>query len=1073
MGDTAILIVEDEAIVARDLRQRLRDMGYNVVGIASRGEEAIEKAQTLHPDLTLMDIHLASEMDGIQAATVIRQTCHIPVIFLTAYADEGTLSRAKITEPFGYILKPFEERELQTTIEIGLYRHRSEITMRESEKRYRNLVDNSTGLISTHDMEGRLLSVNPAGARALGYEAAEVIGRNMREFITPRLQGTFGPYLEEIRAKGSAEGKIYIVTRQGDERTWFFRNVLLEEDGKPYVQGYAQDITELQRAERALAEERNLLRMLMDSTPDTIYFKDRESRFLRVNRAMVERFHVERPEDMIGKSDFDFFTREHAQPAYDDEQQILRTGQPIIAKEERETWEDGSVSWVSSTKLPLINPKGEIVGTCGITRDTTERHLVEESVRRQNEYLTALHETTLGLMRRLDVQELLHEILRRAAKLVGTEHGYIFVHEPGQTEIEMRVGTGVYASRVGTRGRFGAGLAGTVWQTGEPVVVADYRKWQGRLPDPSRDVLRAVAGVPLKSGEQFIGVIGLAYTDEGRKFSPEELDALNRFAELASLALDNARLYEAAQRELAERKRAEEETRQAQEFLSQIVENIPHTIYVKDARDLRFVRWNRAGEELMGMSRAHMIGKTDHDLHPEAEVVHVDAKDHETLASGKMLDIPEETIETPQKGRRTMHTKKIPIMDEDGKPVYLLGISEDITEYKKADEQRQALERKLLETQKLESLGVLAGGIAHDFNNLLVSVLGNVGLVLLDLEPTSPVRESIEQIKIAAQRAADLTKQMLAYSGKGKFVMQSVNLNTLIQEMTQLLRVSISKNASLKFNMAKDLPLVEVDATQIRQIMMNLIVNASDAIGAKPGVITISTGSLFADRQYLSETFMAPELKEGSYIFLEVADTGVGMDAETQKKIFDPFFTTKFTGRGLGLAAVLGILRGHEGAIKVYSEVGQGTVFRLLLPCKDQLAAAPLQEPKSFKHGKGTILVVDDEEVVRMVTKRMLERFGYTPLIAEDGFAGLEMLKQHKNEVDCVLLDMTMPRMSGEETYKEIMKLKPDAKVVLMSGYTEMEANRRFKGEGLAGFMQKPYTPEDLQERLSTALNPK
>ncbi|MGE5139875.1 MAG: response regulator, partial [Rudaea sp.] len=387
--------------------------------------------------------------------------------------------------------------------------------------------------------------------------------------------------------------------------------------------------------------------------------------------------------------------------------------------------------------------------------------------------------------------------------------------------------------------------------------------------------------------------------------------------------------------------------------------------------------------------------------------------------------------------------------------------------------ERKHLEQRLKESQKLESIGLLAGGIAHDFNNLLVSVLGNVGLVLLDLDPMSPVREPIEQIKIAAQRAADLTKQMLAYSGKGRFLMQAVNVNSLFEEMSQLLRVSISKSASLKFNLAPDLPLIEADATQIRQIVMNLIVNASDAIGTKPGTITVSTGSLRADKSYLSQTFMSPDLKEGNYIYLEVADTGCGMDEETRRRIFDPFFTTKFTGRGLGLAAVLGILRGHEGAIKVYSEVGHGSVFRVLLPTKDQELSIREAEVRKFEPGNGHVLVIDDEEVVRMVTKRMLERFGYTPLIAEDGYSGLEQLSQHRDKIVCVLLDMTMPRMSGEETFREIVKIKPDARVVLMSGYPEMEATRRFKGNGLMGFMQKPYTPEDLQEKLHTAVNAK
>ncbi|HZQ10699.1 MAG TPA: PAS domain-containing protein, partial [Anaerolineae bacterium] len=703
--------------------------------------------------------------------------------------------------------------------------------------------------------------------------------------------------------------------------------------------------------------------------------------------------------------------------------------------------------------------------------DVTDRMRIEQVLREQNAYLNALHETTLGLMSRLDLEDLLEQIIARAAALVGTEHGYVFLLSPnrnaqGEQEMIMRVGVGAYNGFKGTKANPGVGLAGTVWQTGEPLVVDDYRNWSGRLALSSRDILRAVAGVPLKSRHQTVGVIGLAYLEEGRRFTQSEMDALTRFAELAAIALDNARLYQASQAELVERKRAEEELRRTEAFLNNVVDNIPYMIFVKDAQDLRFVRVNKTGEELLGQSTTSLLGKNDYDFFPEDEARFFEMKDREALTGGKIVDIPEEPIDTPQ-GRRYLRTKKIPVADGDGQPKYLLGISEDITERKLEEERQRAFERKLQETQKLESLGVLAGGIAHDFNNLLVSILGNVGLVLVDLESDSPVREPVEQIKIAAQRAADLTRQMLAYSGKGRFVMQRINLNSVITEITQLLQVSISKNASLKFNLAPNLPPIEGDVTQIRQVLMNLIVNASDAIGDKQGIISLTTGTVQADHDYLAGSFMAPDLPEGQYAYVQVTDDGSGMDKETQQKIFDPFFTTKFTGRGLGLAAVLGIVRGHNGAIKVYSEPGQGSVFRVLLPVKDvpHEAEKPLSETLKPK-GNGTVLVIDDEEVVRNVTKRMLSRVGYTPLLAEDGPSGIEIYKHNKESIVCVMLDMTMPRMSGEETLARLKEINPDVRVLLMSGYSEQEASNRFNGKGVSGFMQKPYTPQDLQEKL-------
>jgi PAS domain S-box-containing protein len=716
---------------------------------------------------------------------------------------------------------------------------------------------------------------------------------------------------------------------------------------------------------------------------------------------------------------------------------------------------------------------GEGAYVLGHAADITDRMRVEQILRDQNAYLTALHETTLGLMSRLDLEDLLEQIVARAAALVGTEHGYVFLqttNSAGESEMIMRIGVGAYNGFKGTKANYGVGLAGTVWQTGEPVVVDDYRNWTGRLALSSRDILRAVAGVPIKSGSQTVGVIGLAYLEEGRQFGKGEMEALGRFSELASIALDNARLYQTAQSELSERKRAESDLRRTEVFLNTVVDNLPYMVFVKDAQDLRFVRFNRFGEQLLGRSTAELLGKNDYDMFPENEARFFELKDRETLAGRKLVDIPEEQIETPH-GKRFLHTKKIPIVDADGQPKYLLGISEDITERKLEEERQRAFERKLQETQKLESLGVLAGGIAHDFNNLLVSILGNVGLVLVDLEEDSPVREPVEQIKIAAQRAADLTRQMLAYSGKGRFVMQRINLNNVITEITQLLQVSISKNATLRFNFDPELPPIEGDVTQVRQVLMNLIVNASDAIGEKQGVIGLSTGVVHADREYLNGNFMAPELPEGAYAFVEVADDGVGMDKETQEKIFDPFFTTKFTGRGLGLAAVLGIVRGHGGAIRVYSELGKGSVFRILLPVKD----APHHHEKSGNElmkskGTGTVLVIDDEEVVRNVTKRMLARIGYTPLLAEDGPSGVDIYRQNQDDVVCVLLDMTMPKMSGEETLRHLREINPAVRVLLMSGYSEQEASSRFNGKRVNAFMQKPYTPQDLQEKLQEVL---
>ena len=400
----------------------------------------------------------------------------------------------------------------------------------------------------------------------------------------------------------------------------------------------------------------------------------------------------------------------------------------------------------------------------------------------------------------------------------------------------------------------------------------------------------------------------------------------------------------------------------------------------------------------------------------------------------------------------------------------LVCVVRDITERKHEEQRRLEIDRKLLDAQKLESLGVLAGGIAHDFNNLLTAILGNANLALMQSSDVAPHRPYIVNIEKTSLQAADLCKQMLAYSGRGKFVIQRLDMSELVNDMTHLLQISVYKRVTLKFDLAKELPAIEADPSQMRQIVMNLVINASEAIGDKEGVVSVATGVMRADRYYLTETYLTPDLPEGDYVFLEVSDTGCGMSSETKAKIFEPFYTTKFTGRGLGLAAVLGVVRGHKGAIKVYSEVGRGTTFKVLIPCVESPADALNKEVSTASDwtSSGTILVVDDEETVRTVTARMLEMFGFDVLMACDGREGVKMFGEHVDRIRAVVLDMTMPHLNGEEAFREIRRIKSNARVLLVSGYTEQEATTRFAGKGLAGFLQKPFKMDELRKKMRT-----
>jgi two-component system cell cycle sensor histidine kinase/response regulator CckA len=412
-----------------------------------------------------------------------------------------------------------------------------------------------------------------------------------------------------------------------------------------------------------------------------------------------------------------------------------------------------------------------------------------------------------------------------------------------------------------------------------------------------------------------------------------------------------------------------------------------------------------------------------------------------------------------------------PTRDASGEVTGMVFQLEDVSDLRRAENERRQLEAQIQHTQKLESLGVLAGGIAHDFNNLLTGMLGNAGLALLDL-PDGTARERVLQVETAIQRAAELTHQLLAYAGKASFDVVTLDLAVLVREMTNLLEVSIPKKVHLRLDVQTGIPAIEADPTQIRQIVMNLITNAAEAIGDGEGVIAVRVGVEEVDRAELAESRADPGLKPGPYVCLEVEDTGSGMDAATLERIFDPFYTTKFAGRGLGLAAVLGIARAHRGAISVESQTGGGTRFRILLPpsARHPPAAVSKHATELGESVTGTILVVDDEDAVRAVSKTILDRFGYRTLTARNGKEAVELFREQRNGIDLVLLDMTMPVMDGVEALRELRAVRPDVRVLLSSGHPESEAEDRLSGERLSGFIQKPYRSAELIERVKAAL---
>jgi two-component system cell cycle sensor histidine kinase/response regulator CckA len=504
-------------------------------------------------------------------------------------------------------------------------------------------------------------------------------------------------------------------------------------------------------------------------------------------------------------------------------------------------------------------------------------------------------------------------------------------------------------------------------------------------------------------------------------------------------------------------------TERASAQLAAIVESSEDAIIGKDLNG-NIESWNAGAEKLYGYSQAEILG------HSMALLLPPERSDEE-------MDILRRT----QRGEqvRTMETTRVkkggetvmislnvsPIHNLRAEIVGASHIARDISE-------RKEFEYKMHEMQKLETLGVLAGGIAHDFNNLLTSIMGNASLALERVPAGDSGRHFLSEVIKGAERAAALTRQLLAYAGKGQFMIEAVDLSSLAKEISQLVEASIPRKVQLLLELDPKLPFVEGDAGQLQQVIMNLVINGAEAIGEDRGTVIVRTWMQDADDAYLQTAFSNSGLLSGRYVALEVNDTGIGMDAATVTKIFDPFFTTKFTGRGLGLAAVQGIVRSHHGALKVYSTSGVGTSFKILLPAAGAsvLAAAGAALPDPLQ-GRGRVLVIEDDEMIREVAKRTMENYGYSVSVAGDGQEGIDVFARTPDAFQLVFLDLTMPVLNGEEVFQRLQAIRPGVPVLLTSGFNANTALRHFTGKGLAGFLQKPYTAAQLGEKVKAAIS--
>lgn len=692
-----------------------------------------------------------------------------------------------------------------------------------------------------------------------------------------------------------------------------------------------------------------------------------------------------------------------------------------------------------------------------LVADLKRHERTDAQLHRQNEYLQALHETTLGLIRRMDVTGLLQAIVTRAGKLVGTEHCFVYLKNAVGNEMEMVFQSGIYNSLVHHSITPGQGIAGRVWDTGQPLYVDDYSHWEGRLPDLDRDVLHAMAGVPLKAGRKVVGVLGLAFIEQGSGFNDEQRNLLAQFGELASLALENARLIEDSQRELAERKKAEESLRK----LSVAVEQSPVSIVITNtAGIIEYV--NPYFTLLTGYPPEEVIGKTPGVLKTGKTSSEEYRQMWETILSGG-------------EWRGEFHNRKkdgelyweqaliAPIRDEQGTISHFIAIKEDITDRKK-------LENQLRHSQKMEAVGQLAGGIAHDFNNILTAIIGYATIMQMKIDIQSPVKVTADQILAAAERGAGLTQGLLAFSRKQVSNLNRVNLNEIIERVEKLLVRLIGEDIRINSILAgQELPLM-ADSIQLEQVLMNLSTNARDAM-PNGGNIIIRTEAVTLDACFVQSQGFG---EQGTYALLTFSDSGIGMSEETVKRIFEPFYTTKEIGKGtgLGLSIVYGTIKKHGGYVTCKSSAGKGTIFCIYLPLTLDMKGRQAEDTDTtpFCGGQEVILLAEDDKTMRMLTKELLVESGYTVLEAEDGCQAVAKYREQRDSIRLVILDAIMPCMKGMDVYREIHKINPHARVLFCSGYNLDMIKGDIELDQSLHFIAKPFVPKELLMKVRKVL---
>ena len=1134
-----ILFAEDVPTDAELAEKEIRKSGIEFTSMrVDAKENFLHALEGFQPDLIISDYKMPS-FDGMQAMELSKKhDSTIPFIILTGSMNEETAVECIKAGATDYVIKeqikrlPFAIKEALEQTKLRLANEEAERALRESESSLQAILHSTADGILAVNREMKLLFANERFVEMWMISEKMIVTKDISAILQYIAGQLVDPqnFLLKVR-------KLYDSTEESFDTLNFKDGRIFERLSRPLMLGAEwrgrvmlfHDVPARNRVEEALRNERLLLRTLIDNLPDAIFVKDTSYRKTLANLADVHNMGLQSEADGLGKRDVEFFPGNIAEKFLADDRSVIETGTPILNREEYLIDAEGRKRWLLTSKLPLRDNDGHIIGLVGIGRDVTEHKQAEETN-------TLLAQTLISAQDCISISDLNDHILFVNKAFLAT-YGY---------DEEDLIGKNIEMLRPSST---------SPQQVGKILPSTLKGQWHGELINRRKDGTE----FPIELWTSAV------HDSEGKP--------------IASVGVA---------RDITERKRSEEALRYERLLLRTLIDNLPDAIYAKDTSSRKTLA-NLAEVRNMGVkSEAEVLGKDDFDFYPKELAEGFFADDQSVLQTGQPVINRQEYVFDEKGQKRWLLTSKLPLRDKENRIIGLVGVGRNVTERKLAEEalikseqqyrdffeddltgdyistpegkilscnpafvrifgftsteealnfnanafypepeqreifllllkdkkrleyyeseylrsdgrrvycvenvvgifdhqenlvqirgyifddsRRRMLEQQLIQAQKLESLGTLASGIAHDFNNILGIIIGYVSLLTREDADPQSIKSSLDAVMKASMRGAALVKQLLTFARKVEVQLQSLQLNDIVYEVSKLLIETMPRTIEITLSLDKDLPMITGDPGQIHQVLLNLGVNARDAM-ASGGKLTFTT------RCCSAETLRArfPDITASEYVKLSVTDTGTGMDKATRSHIFEPFFTTKAIGKGtgLGLSVVFGIMESHKGFIDLESELGKGTTFYLYFPVVRSLGSerAKTEVEKEIPGGTETLLVIEDEDMLRELLRTSLQSAGYTVLTAVDGQEAIDLFEQHRSEIHLVLSDIGLPKLTGFDIFRKMKSMKPDLKFVLASGFIEPQSKSEIFKEGVKDFVQKPYSVYQVLRMVRTILD--